>query len=253
MLKWGQRTMPKVYFDESVIFYQKYGEGIPIVLIHPPGLGGVVFQNQLELADYYQLLIPDLSGHGDSTAPLASNQVDQYANEIRAIIQHECLPKAVLCAYSAGGTIAQYFVRKYPELVDALIISGAYPNVSTASLDILKVSPIFLAKRLAASNTNTKYQEKRLLKHIRKSSVEHWYAYYLSTYHYDVTKFIDNINCPSLFIYGNLSDFTHGYQNYYLDQKHIEVAFVENAAHQIPPKKYQAFNHLVKQFIDRLV
>lgn len=253
--------MPNVSFDNTIVYYEKYGEGIPIIFIHPPGLGGVVFEHQLPLANYYQLIIPDLSGHGYSVGPLADDPIKQYAKELKTIIIHENLSKVVLCAYSAGGTIAQYFVREYPELVEALIISGAYPKVSTWSLDTvyrlgmatLKLSPKFLAKRLAASNSTNRSDKKQLLQYMKKSSVNHWYAYYLTTYYYDVRKFIDNISCPSLFIYGNETDFTHDHQAYYYEQEHIQIAFVEKAAHQIPTKKYIAFNHLVKQFIDRVV
>lgn len=256
-----RNDMPKVMFDQSTIYYDVLGEGIPILFIHPPGLGRVVFQSQMPLSKHFQLIMPDLSGHGDSTGPLSDNIVNQYCEEIHAVIKHEEIDKVVLCAYSAGGTIAQCFITKYPEYIHGLIISGGYPRIDTVGLGLmyhlgvtsLLISPRFLAKCLAMSNSTNKEDKIRLLSHLNKTNVKHWYDYYRTTAQFDVTNLINQIKCPSLFIYGNKRDFTRYYKTYYDNHEHIKLAYVDDAAHQIPSKYVQAFNHLVLQFIDRTI
>ncbi|WP_067836318.1 alpha/beta fold hydrolase [Amphibacillus sediminis] len=251
--------MKKVTFNQSIIYYQVEGEGLPILFIHPPGIGRVVFHAQLPLANYYQLILPDFSGHGQSTSPSHRHIIKQYCSEIEAILDHEGIDKAILCAYSAGGIIAQTFACQYPDRTEALIVSGGYPNVSTARLHLLyyagmlslRMTRNYLTKILAASNTANDLDKTTLVKHINQTDFKKWYQYYFSTHQVNIKHYLDNINCPSLFVYGNKLDFTYYYQQVYQSQSRIELAFVDLGTHQIPVKKAQAFNHLVKQFIDR--
>ncbi|MBM7542576.1 alpha/beta fold hydrolase [Amphibacillus cookii] len=250
--------MKTVKFEQNEIFYEVMGEGLPILFIHPPGLGRTVFQSQLSLAKYYQLILPDFSGHGQSTAQYRLHIIDQYCKEIEAILDQEDISKVIICAYSAGGVVGQIFACHYPDRVEALIIAGGYPNVKTSALHLiylagmftLRISRNFLSNRLAASNTTNDDDRKKLLKHIHQSNPNKWYQYYLSTHQVDIRHYINKINCKSLIIYGNLTDFTHYYQRYYQDNKFIQLAYVELGTHQIPPKKAEAFNHLIREFID---
>ena len=56
--------MEKSKVSKSGIPYLHFGSGEPLVLIH--GLGEVKegWENQYELADQYEIIIPDLGGHG---------------------------------------------------------------------------------------------------------------------------------------------------------------------------------------------
>ena len=64
------------------MFYEEYGEGIPIIFIHPPGMGRKVFVYQQHLANHMRVILPDLSGHGESDTVEESVSISFYANEI---------------------------------------------------------------------------------------------------------------------------------------------------------------------------
>ncbi|MGO0059623.1 alpha/beta fold hydrolase [Brevibacillus fluminis] len=51
----------------QVYSFQQVGSGTPLLLIHAPAIGHVNFFAQHALADRFQLIIPDLEGHGDSS------------------------------------------------------------------------------------------------------------------------------------------------------------------------------------------
>ncbi|UTW70635.1 alpha/beta hydrolase [Anaerobacillus sp. HL2] len=50
--------------DKTAIYYETYGEGTPILFIHPPRCGHVTFKRQRPLAEEYQIITVDLRGNG---------------------------------------------------------------------------------------------------------------------------------------------------------------------------------------------
>ncbi|GGM23444.1 AB hydrolase superfamily protein YvaM [Paraliobacillus quinghaiensis] len=252
--------MESVVYDDTIVYYNSVGSGLPILFIHPPGLGRRVFDNQKKLSKNYHLLIPDFSGHGNSISPLSDDIVKQYVIEIKQILDKEHIDQVVICAYSAGGTIAQTFVHLFPEKVRGLVIAGAYPKVNSIGLDfmykfgfyMLNNSPKKLAEILAFSNSRNKVYKDILFHHTMKSTVAHWYAFYEDTYHYDVIHWTDQIECPCLLAYGQRAYWVHKHKKYYQDNPNVKVAFVKNAFHQLPTKNWEAFNHLINQFMRSL-
>ncbi|SEN45672.1 Pimeloyl-ACP methyl ester carboxylesterase [Amphibacillus marinus] len=249
--------MKCVAFNQSKIYYEVVGAGQPILFIHPPGLGRLVFHYQSPLCQQFKLIMPDLSGHGASTAPYQRNIIKQYCQEIEAILDQENINSVIICAYSAGGIVAQIFASQYANRVNALIVSGGFPKVSTqllrsiyiAGMLIIDHSSHFLANRLAASNAQDEEQKQRLKQHINKSDVLKWAQFYHNTYQVDIRHYVKQIACPSLFIYGDTRDFTHYYAKLYRSQPHIQLAYVDDGSHQIPAKKPDVFNQLIINFV----
>lgn len=251
--------MPFVYFKQTSIYYEKIGKGKPILFIHPPGLGRVVFQYQKPLASYFQLIFPDLSGHGKSSysADNHVSLVDQYIEEIHQIVLQEKLDKVILCAYSAGGSIAQAFAIHYPTYVEAMIISGAYPKVDTFGLNamylfgqsILPNHKRIFAKLLAQSNSNSTVDQQKLYLHILQSNTTRWLQFYQVTKTLDFVPDLIKLKCPCLLVYGQYSNWIHHHKLFYQSLHNVQIAFVNRAFHQVPSKNYLQFNQLVVQFL----
>ena len=52
------------------MYYEVYGEGEPLVLLHSFNYSGSVWQEFInEFAEKYKVIVPDLRGHGRSTNP----------------------------------------------------------------------------------------------------------------------------------------------------------------------------------------
>lgn len=249
--------MESVTYDDTIVYYDSIGKGVPILFIHPPGLGRRVFDYQQKLAAEFHLILPDFSGHGNSVSRLSADIVTQYVIEIKQILIKENIDEVVICAYSAGGTIAQAFVHLFPEKVKGLLIAGAYPKIGSLGLDFMykfglymvKKNPKRLSEFLAFSNARNELHKALLFNHTMKTSIDHWYAYYNDTYHYDVRNWIDDITCPSLFTYGQRATWINIHKKYYQNNPNIKVTFVSNAFHQLPTKNWLSFNQLIRHFM----
>lgn len=68
--------------NKKQLYYEEYGQGIPVIFIHPPGMGRKVFYYQRLLANHFRVIFPDLSGHGDSDHADQQISISYYANEI---------------------------------------------------------------------------------------------------------------------------------------------------------------------------
>ena len=126
--------MPSIEMNENqFLFYEEYGEGLPIIFIHPPGMGRKVFGYQQDLSNNLRVILPDLSGHGESDTVEQRVTISFYANEVVRFMNLLHIDQAIICGYSAGCLIAQEIGFYYPERVQFMILVGSYPEVDTFS------------------------------------------------------------------------------------------------------------------------
>src|SRR5436190_6527767 len=102
------------------------GEGPPLVLVH--GLGGAA-SNWAELAPLlvqrHRLLVPDLPGHGGSTALPAVSGLEPFADRVALVAEREGMLPAAVVGHSLGGMVVLRLALRRPEAVDALVLAGA--------------------------------------------------------------------------------------------------------------------------------
>ncbi|WP_071393168.1 alpha/beta fold hydrolase [Bacillus tuaregi] len=89
-----------------MLAYHDIGSGIPLVLIHGLGSRKEAWKPQYELAARYRLIIPDLRGHGE-TSFNDSFTMQNFAKDIRNLIEYLRIPDAFICGLSLGGMVAQ--------------------------------------------------------------------------------------------------------------------------------------------------
>lgn len=248
--------------QQQVIYADDYGEGVPIVFVHPPGMGRTVFSYQRQLSAMYRIILPDLSGHGESATRKKDVTVDQYVEELRSLLDFKGLNQAIICGYSAGGMIAQEFALKYPNRTQAIILSGAYPKVNTVGLKLeyklgmklLLKSPPKLMRVLAKGHTSIQEFKELMISEMEKNDTEVWYKFYHETLYHDCTSNLQKIQKPILLMYGNRAFWINAHKKYYKACPNCECIFVNGAFHQLPTKHFAQFNANVHNFIqDRVV
>ena len=106
-------------YGSAKCYYRTEGEGLAVMLIHGFAEDGTVWNNQvIFLKEYCKMIVPDLPGSGNSEVipyPLATVSVDDFAEYIRAVLQHAGVDKCIMLGHSMGGYIMLSFAEKYPE------------------------------------------------------------------------------------------------------------------------------------------
>ena len=133
-MKW-KKTAIRVMEDGEVmetsigkLHYKLTGEG-PVLFFMHGGPGGI---DQAILLDYlvqegYSLLVVSRPGYLRTPfIPLSyEEQVDLYVELLNKL----AIDKVVVMGYSAGGPLALYFAKKYPERTNALIMEAGVSTV----------------------------------------------------------------------------------------------------------------------------
>ncbi|MFT4142853.1 MAG: alpha/beta hydrolase [Mobilitalea sp.] len=138
---------------EVSLYYEKSGQGTPILLLHGNG----------ETHDIYDKLIPKLSrdytvyaidsrGHG-SSSKVQTLDYGQMAEDIVQFITLQNLANPILYGFSDGGIIGLMIAIRYPKLLSKLIISGA--NINPKGL---KPKYLWLIRLFYTFTRDSKYQ-----------------------------------------------------------------------------------------------
>lgn len=101
------------------------GEGSPLVLVH--GLGGAA-SNFTELVPLLlpgrRLLVPDLPGHGGSSALPGVSGLEPFADRVAAVAEGEGMLPAPVLGHSLGGMVVLRLALRRPEAVQALVLAA---------------------------------------------------------------------------------------------------------------------------------
>jgi pimeloyl-ACP methyl ester carboxylesterase len=108
------------------MYYEVYGKGEPLLLIHGSGQSIESMQHQIEyFADHYRVLVADSRGHGKSGIGDEQMTYRQMASDWVALVRHLGLGKVRVVGWSDGGIIALLMGLQYPETVERLAVMGA--------------------------------------------------------------------------------------------------------------------------------
>jgi len=118
------------------LYYEVYGTGRPLVLIHG-GLGviGMFAQVLPHLAESRQVIGVELQGHGHTADIDRPFSYESMADDIASLIKHLGLENADVLGYSLGGGVAWQTAIRHPEVVRKLVLissaskrDGWYPD-----------------------------------------------------------------------------------------------------------------------------
>lgn len=117
--------------DGTQLYYKDWGSGQPIVFSHGWPLNSDSWESQmLFLASRgYRVIAHDRRGHGRSSQPWSGNDMNTYADDLAAVINHLDLKNAVLVGFSTGGgEVARYIGRHGTRrVVKAALVSAVPP------------------------------------------------------------------------------------------------------------------------------
>lgn len=244
------------------MYYEIYGQGKPIVLIHG------AYQT---IALCWSGLIPDLSknrkviaveiqGHGhtmDIERPFSYNSL---ASDVIELLKYLKIDKADMLGFSVGGTIAMQVAVQQPEVVDRLVVlstpyqyTGWLPEMRTM---LKSLKPDFL------DQTPYKKAHEGIYYHEDK-----WHEFVSKFVKFDTENFdlgdenMKNIKAQTLFIFGDNDgvDLTHKAKLYQLCGGNVfadmagfpksQMAILPNTSHVGLIMQPQKIAELVQPFL----
>lgn len=254
--------MPFVQADGIRIYYEKYGEGQPVVFVHPPLMGHVVFHYQKVLACDYQIILYDLRGHGRSSYRFSRGYdtvISENVRDLRSLITELHISDPVIVGYSNGGLIALAYACNYRDDVRALILSGGYPTVDSLLLSgeyqagvllmILKQKRL-LSLLLAFSHQVKKSDREYLFHYAMKAEYQAVLDLYRAGRCFNAVDQLPSLqSLPLLVLYGTRDRFVSKHKKYFASLSCAEIVYIDHAFHQLPMRQYDVFNRLVDRFI----
>ncbi|WP_447974376.1 alpha/beta fold hydrolase [Nitrospira sp. Kam-Ns4a] len=122
----------KAQINGITLAYTDEGQGLPIVLLHAFPLNRRMWEPQIPaLRERYRVIAVDLRGHGESDAPLWRYSMDEFADDVKGLLDHLGIERAVLAGLSMGGYILFAFWRRHAGRVKALVLADTRATPDT--------------------------------------------------------------------------------------------------------------------------
>ncbi|WP_232702411.1 alpha/beta fold hydrolase [Halobacterium wangiae] len=120
--------MPTVQTNGVETYYERRGNGPPLVFVHGAILDHSQWTPQVEaLGEEYTTVAYDVRGHGrtggSDRSPYA---IDLFADDLRALVEGLDLDRPVICGLSMGGCIAQVYAASYPDRLRGLVLADTF-------------------------------------------------------------------------------------------------------------------------------
>lgn len=133
--------MPTARVNGAELFYEEFGTGDPLLLIH--GMletGRTYAKATLACSTAYRVIVPDLRGYGRSLPRPRTFPPDFYerdAADLAALLRHLRLTGVRVIGCGDGAEVALLLAAAAPDLIRAVVavdVSGAFPDALLAVL-----------------------------------------------------------------------------------------------------------------------
>lgn len=116
-----------VQTKDAKIYYEVYGKGQPVVLLH-----GGLFGSTIEMTDFieklktnYQVIAISTRGHGKSELGTEPITLEQRAKDALSVINAVTKDSVIVIGFSDGGYSAYQLAAMYPAAVKKMVVMGA--------------------------------------------------------------------------------------------------------------------------------
>jgi non-heme chloroperoxidase len=116
--------------DGAEIYYKDWGAGQPVVFCHGWPLSSEAWGGQMLFftQNGYRAIAHDRRGHGRSSQTSSGNDMNTYADDLAAVIDHLDLHNALLVGHSTGGgEVTRYIGRYGSKRVEKVVLIAAVP------------------------------------------------------------------------------------------------------------------------------
>ncbi|MFL6635579.1 MAG: alpha/beta fold hydrolase [Massilia sp.] len=122
--------------DGVDIFYKDWGSGTPIVFSHGWPLSSDDWDSQMMyfVQRGFRVIAHDRRGHGRSTQVGSGHDMDHYADDLAAVVEHLDLKGAIHVGHSTGGgEVVRYLARHGQSRAAKAVLIAAVPPLMVKS------------------------------------------------------------------------------------------------------------------------
>ncbi|OHX22039.1 alpha/beta fold hydrolase [Chromobacterium sphagni] len=121
------------------LYYMECGDGIPALLLHGICNSGRAWLPQLPAlnAAGYRAILPDLAGHGASSALSRPHGACELAADCLALLDHLRIAAVHVVGLSLGGMAAQQLALAAPERVCSLTVANSFCSTAGSEAQAL--------------------------------------------------------------------------------------------------------------------
>ena len=139
------------------VAFRRAGAGPTLVLIHGITNSGQSWEPAMRLlARDFDVIAPDLPGHGESDRQRGDHSLGGHACVMRDLLHVLEVERATVVGHSLGGGVAMQFAYQFPDMVERLVLVGSgglgrevSPLIRSAALPFAEqVLPLLTARPL---------------------------------------------------------------------------------------------------------
>lgn len=244
-----------------------------VTFVHGAGGSSTIWYKQVrEFKKYFNVLLLDLRGHGNSKAHFKDVFKDKYTfdcitNDILEVIDHEAIKKSHFVGISLGTILIRNLAEKHPERVESMIMGGAIMKLNLRSQVLIRLGVIFksvvpylwLYKFFAfVIMPNKNHKESRLLfvreaKKLYQKEFIRWFR--LTSEITPLLRFFRmvDIKIPTLYVMGREDYlFLPSIQKLVASHQASQLFIVENCGHVVNVEQPMVFNTKVIEYLSTI-
>lgn len=140
---YGNNKGKRIKVEDGELYYEVYGKGSPLFLLHGNNENINSFREQIEpLSRHFKVIALDTRGQGNSINYKSSPYTyEQFAKDLSTVMDALSIKKASLLGWSDGGNTALIFALKQPEKVEKMVLMGANlsPGSDAINPDVIQI------------------------------------------------------------------------------------------------------------------
>lgn len=129
-----------VQLNDFDCYYERIGQGKPLLLLHgSSGIGhnwNAIFHHGPPRG--FQLIVPDLRGHGRSNNPSGIFSFPQFAQDVFALLDYLAISSCAAIGMSLGAKILLHLATQQPERIEDMVLVSAAPYFPEQAREVMR-------------------------------------------------------------------------------------------------------------------
>lgn len=240
--------MPHATVNNARLWYDVMGEGEPLLLHHGYTASRDNWMPVAErLRDRYQVILMECRGAGDSEDTADGYNLEQYAKDVLALVDHLGIQQFTYAGHSMGGGIGYVLGTRYPERLHRLILMAPIPSGGTQGPDRNMLEKRLEARRAGdreffkrtmlatrfRPDVQTNDWFERRVNHLLRVSEGHVVGGAETMAALDVEEQLSHMNVPTLMLAGAVDGLLRANLNDYMKMPNASLHVFSRAGHDV--------------------